>query len=154
MKNSINKWVVMSIISGMFAVSCNTPKEKIEDAKVDMESATTDMKVATKDMQEAKDEYLADVEKYKNESNTQIAANEESIKEFNARIAGQKASAAKEYKEKIASLEKKNSDMKLKLDNAKTDSKENWEKFKKEFSHDMDELGNAFKDFTVKNVKK
>ena len=119
-----------------------------------MESATTDMKDATKDMQEAKDEYLADVEKYKNESKTQIAANEESIKEFNARIAGQKASAAKEYKEKIASLEKKNSDMKLKLDNAKTDSKENWEKFKKEFSHDMDELGNAFKDFTVKNVKK
>ena len=35
----------------------------------------------------------------------------------------------------------------------KADGKENWEKFKAEFGHDMDELGNAFRDLTVKNVK-
>jgi hypothetical protein len=41
----------------------------------------------------------------------------------------------------------------MKMDNYKADSKENWEKFKVEFSRDMDELGAAFKDLTVKNVK-
>jgi len=43
--------------------------------------------------------------------------------------------------------------MKLKMDNYKLEGKENWEKFKMEFSHDMDELGKAFSDLTVKNVK-
>ncbi|MFN0047523.1 MAG: hypothetical protein ACKVOU_00200 [Cytophagales bacterium] len=43
--------------------------------------------------------------------------------------------------------------MKKKMDDYKEDGKENWEKFKTEFNHDMDEIGNAFKDLTVKNVK-
>jgi len=44
--------------------------------------------------------------------------------------------------------------MKQKLGDHKEDGKENWNAFKKEFNHDMDELGNAFKDLTVNNVKK
>ena len=50
-------------------------------------------------------------------------------------------------------LEVKNSDMRMRMDNYKEDGKDNWETFKTEFSHDMDELGKAFKDLTVKNVK-
>ncbi len=56
--------------------------------------------------------------------------------------------------EKIAELDSKNTDMKRKLDNFKANGKDNWETFKTEFSHDMDELGNAFRDLTVKNTKK
>ncbi len=40
-----------------------------------------------------------------------------------------------------------------KMNDYKANGKENWEIFKKEFNHDMDELGKAFKDLTVKNVK-
>ena len=54
---------------------------------------------------------------------------------------------------KIDELEQKNSELKKRLDDYKADGKEKWEKFKAEFSHDMDELGKAFKDLTVKNVK-
>lgn len=43
--------------------------------------------------------------------------------------------------------------MKKKMDDYNMDGKENWEKFKTEFNHDMDELGQAFKDLTVNNVK-
>ena len=39
------------------------------------------------------------------------------------------------------------------MDEYNQEGKENWEKFKTEFSHDMDELGKAFKDLTVKNTK-
>ena len=42
--------------------------------------------------------------------------------------------------------------MKKKMDDYKAEGKEQWEAFKTEFSHDMDELGQAFKDLTVKNV--
>ncbi len=43
--------------------------------------------------------------------------------------------------------------MKKKMENYKEEGKDKWEIFKAEFSHDMDELGKAFKDLTVKNVK-
>ena len=39
------------------------------------------------------------------------------------------------------------------MDDYKADGKDKWETFKAEFSHDMDELGHAFKGLTVKNVK-
>ncbi len=37
--------------------------------------------------------------------------------------------------------------------NYKADGEKNWEAFRTEFSHDMDGLGSAFKDITVKNSK-
>ena len=39
------------------------------------------------------------------------------------------------------------------MDDYKETGKENWLIFKMEFNRDMDELGQAFKDLTVKNVK-
>ena len=43
--------------------------------------------------------------------------------------------------------------MKKKLEDYQAEGKDSWETFKTEFSHDMDALGNAFKDLTVNNVK-
>jgi len=53
----------------------------------------------------------------------------------------------------LATLENKNNDLKIKLANFKEDSQDNWESFKTEFSKDMNELGQAFKDLTTDNVK-
>lgn len=70
------------------------------------------------------------------------------------RIKDQKATAKAEYEEKIDALNKKNSDMKMKLDDFKFDNRTKWESFKSEFNKDMSELGTAIKDFTVKDEKK
>ena len=43
--------------------------------------------------------------------------------------------------------------MKKSMDDYKAGGKEQWEKFKAEFNHDMDELGKAFKDLSVDNKK-
>ena len=94
-----------------------------------------------------------EIESYRKETADKIAANDRSIAEFNSRIKEQKREAAADYKLKIAKLEQKNSDMKKQLDEYKADGKEKWGKFKTEFNHDMEELGKAFKDLTVKNVK-
>lgn len=139
------------IISAIFTLAiiagaCSSPTEKVEDAK-------TDVVEANKELDEANSEYMADMAKYKTETAEKIAANEVIIKDFNARIASQKKDAQVEYKQKVAALEQKNTDMKMKMDDYKLDGKENWEKFKTEFNHDMDELGKAFKDLTIKNVK-
>jgi len=50
-------------------------------------------------------------------------------------------------------LRKKNKRLKEKLDSYKNDADSDWHSFKREFNHDMDELGHSLKDFTVDNKK-
>jgi hypothetical protein len=59
----------------------------------------------------------------------------------------------KEYRERIAELKSRNEKAKERLNNYNDNNHEKWEDFKREFNHDMDELGNALKDFTVNNKK-
>ncbi len=146
MKKSILALTVFAIIAGAILTSCNTPAEKVKDAQTNVTQANKDLDAANK-------EYLADIENYRNETADKITANDKSIVEFKARIEHEKKGAKAEYNKKITELEQKNSDLKKKLDDYKSDGKEKWETFKAEFSHDMDELGQAFKDLTVNNVK-
>ena len=146
MKKSILALAASALITGAFLTSCNTPAKKVENAE-------NEVKEANKELDKANEEYLADIESYRKETADKIAANDRSIAEFNARIKREKMDAKADYKKKIAELEQKNSDMKKKMDDYKAEGKENWEKFKAEFSHDMEEIGKAFKDLTVKNVK-
>ncbi len=148
MKTTLVALAIFTFITATIVTSCDnsTSSEKVEEAK-------TDVAEANKDLDKANEEYLADVQNYRTETDAKIAANELSIAEFNARMAKQKNDAKVAYKQKIAELEMKNSDMKKKMDDYKQDGKENWEKFKTEFNRDMDELGKAFNDFTTKNNK-
>ena len=132
-------------LSIFLIMSCNSSTENVEDAQSGLLEASIEL-------DEANAAYLADMEKYKTETATKIAANEAIVLDFNNRIDSQKLEARIAYKQKIADLESKNSDMKMRLDNYKQDNKEGWEKFKTEFSRDMEELGKAFQDLTVQNV--
>ena len=91
------------------------------------------------------------MENFKKSTANKIAANEKSLQEFNARIADQKSEVKVEYEKQISVLNSKNSDLKKKLEDFKIDNINNWKVFKKEFVGDMETLGKAFKDFTIKN---
>ena len=147
MKKSILALAAATFITCAVLTSCNTtPSQKIENAQENVNQAN-------KDLDQANKEYLADIENYRIETAKTIAANDESIKEFNARMAHDKKAANADYKKRMAELEQKNKDMKIRLENYKAEGKDKWVIFKAEFSHDMDEMGKAFKDLTVKNVK-
>ena len=146
MKKLLTVFLTTSVLSLFILTSCSTPAEKVVNA----EYKVTD---ANKDLDKANTEYLADITSYRKETADKIAANDKSIADFNARIANEKKDAKADYKNKIDALEKKNSDMKKRMDDYKADGKDKWEIFKIEFSHDMDGLGKAFKDLTVKNAK-
>jgi len=133
-------------ITGAFLTSCNSPSKKVENAE-------DNVKEANQDLDKANAEYLADIESYRKEAADKIAANNRSIAEFNVRIENEKKDAKADYKKKIAALEQKNSDMKKKMDEYKAEGKDKWEAFKIEFNHDLEEIGKAFKDLTVKNVR-
>ncbi len=146
MKKSILVLATAILVSGSIFTSCNTPAEKVENAQDKVIEAN-------EDLTKANEEYLEDIEKYRRETAAKIDANNQSIAEFKARKENEKKEARAEYKEKIAELEQKNTDMKKKLDDYQAEGKDNWDKFKVEFNRDMDELGQSFKDFSVKNTK-
>jgi len=146
MKKTILALATSVFITGAILTSCTSSSGKVEEAQNNVDQAN-------KDLEQANKEYLADIENYRQETAGRIAANDQAIAEFNARMDHEKKAVRAEHKKKVAELEKKNRDMKKKLEDYREDGKENWQIFKAEFSHDMDELGKAFKDFAVKNNK-
>ena len=135
------------ILVGATITSCtSTPAEKVSNAQKEVTQATKDLEAANK-------AYLADIETYRKEAADKVMANDKAIADFKARIETQKQSAKGTYQKQIMELERKNTDMKKKMDDYKVDTKEKWEAFKSEFSHDMEDLGNAFKGLTVKSTK-
>ncbi len=146
MKSSILALAACTFIGSSFLTSCTTPAEKVDNAQ-------TNVVEAKKDLALANQEYLAEIEIYRKEEANKITANEQSIADFKARVAKEKKEVKADYEKQIAELEQKNSDMKKRLDVYKADSKEQWVKFKTEFGADMDNLGKAFKGFTIKDKK-
>lgn len=125
---------------------CSSPAHNVEEAEANVADAN-------KDLVKANEEYLADIENSRRETAERVLANEKSVFEFNERVENKKQAATMEYKEKVARLEQKNSDMKKKMDDYKAEGKENWEAFKTQFNHDMEELGQSFQDLTTRKTK-
>jgi len=144
---------VFVLVAAVIITSCQssankveTAQDKVRDAKEKVISAKSDLIIAQQDSN-------AEYQKFKKESDEKIMAHNKSIAEFKARIAKEKKEIQGKYEMELAILEQKNSDLKKKLDGFKEEGKDKWDKFKAEMSRDMDELGKAFKDLTVKNNK-
>lgn len=146
MKKSIVTITVLVLLAGaIYLISRNSAAENVDNAEDKVMEAQMNL-------DKANIAYLADMEVYRQENAAKIESNNRSIAAFHARVASEKAETRADYQRKIAELEQMNTDMKKRVDEYKADGKDNWEKFKVEFNRDMDELGNAFKDLTVKNV--
>ena len=146
MKKSMLILAACTCIAGAMMTSCNTSATKVENARENVVKANQDLDQANR-------EYLADVENYKKETAARIAANDQTISDLKASMAHEKRVVKAGYKKNVEELEQKNAEMKMKIEGYKVEGKDKWQIFKAEFSHDMDELGKAFKDLTVKNVK-
>ncbi len=146
MKNSILNLVTFVMIAGVITAGCSSSAGRVKKAEKNVTSAN-------KDLEDANREYLADVENYRKEATGNIEANDRRIAELKTAIDDKNDDAREAYKKQIDDLEQKNRDMKKKIREYKADGKGRWEIFKSEFSHDMEALGQAFKDIAVKNVK-
>lgn len=133
--------VAVAIFSG-----CESSEKKVDKAQ-------DNVVAANEALDEANAEYLADIEAYRKEKANQIAANDSTILVLKTKIANEKKDVKADFEKKIAELEQKNRDLNAKMADYKDEGKERWESFKREFNHDMEELGKALKDLTVNNKK-
>lgn len=154
MKKSMITLSAAVFVAGSILSGCSSPEKKVENAEQNVLEAKEDAKEANQELA-AKEQAaaLSDFEKFKLEANEQINSNERRITELRIEMKteGKEARAADE--KRIDALETRNHDLKIKLDNYNDDGKSDWQKFKAEFNHDMDAIGAAFKDITVKNTK-
>ena len=134
-----------TMMTGALLTSCNTSSNKVDDAQEALIKSKQDLETARK-------EFLADMATFRKETAIRIAANDQRIAELKTNINNERKEARAGYKKKIAALEQKNKEMKKKMDEYNEEGNENWERFKTEFNHDMDALGQAFKDIGVRNT--
>jgi t-SNARE complex subunit (syntaxin) len=150
----MNKPILILTLTGLMAgsifVSCHQSSsnkiDKIEDKLLkeqeDVGQARHDLNQALKDS----------IREFKLDAQNKIAGNDRKIDEFKAKIAKGKKSAGDKYEAKINDLEKKNKDLRKRLDDFIDESGDAWASFKREFNHDMDEIGNSLKDITKDNI--
>ena len=146
MRTSILALAAFALLAGAVSISCSSSSKKVDDAQNSIREARQDLDAANK-------EFLADMENFRVEMVAKIDANDKRIAELKANMVNEKKTAQADYKKKIDDLEKRNRALKAKIDGYEGEGKENWENFKAEFNHDMDQFGQAFKDIGVRNTK-
>ncbi|WP_317898081.1 hypothetical protein [Aurantibacillus circumpalustris] len=134
------------VLTSLFFGACTSSSEKVENAQEEVTEAN-------QNLEDANEEYRKDYASYKEEVANRITYNEQIIIDFKERVKLQKDEAKADYDEKIEALNQKNSDLRKRMDDYTVQGKESWEAFKTEFDRDMDELGEAFKNLNVNNVK-
>ena len=144
MKKSILTFPASILTIAFIVISCSSPEEKVEKAENKVIEANNKLDSAIKN-------YKVDIAAYRIETANQIASNEKTIADFNSKIAKKKKEVKADYLKEIAALEKKNTDMKMKLNSYKDDGNDKWRTFKSEFSKEMNDLGKSIKDLTSKD---
>lgn len=146
MKKTILQTAFIILAAVGMLSSCASKEKKVEDAKLRVEDAKQDLNQAQRELN-------AEYPSFKTDAEAKIADNERQIVALNAIINNPGKLPLDEMRKKeVAELEEKNAQLKSRLygyEKERTD----WETFKREFNHDMEGIGEAFKELGKKNTK-
>ncbi len=154
MKKFIYMTALTTLMAGTIITGCNSPAQKEEAAKDKVEDAKEDLKEAQVDAnaQAQKNASAEEWKAFRSESEEKILKNENRIAELKLKLKKPGTILDPVYEKRIETLETRNKDLRAKLD-AYEKNQSDWESFKREFNHDMEELGQSLQDFTVDNKK-
>jgi hypothetical protein len=140
----ISIWGLLSFLTFSY---CNSNSNKVD-------TAAEHVNEAQNDLEDAQQEYLREWEKFKTDTRAEIDANDNYIVTYRE-MEKKDPEFSTKYKLRIDELENENSRLKGQLDSYNKDNmkKDDWESFKREFRHDMDQLGNSLKNLTKDNKK-
>ncbi len=143
MKKSIFTLAAMSLLmTGAIFTSCNSAAQKEDN------TTTTEQQdvIADEQVVATAEEW----QEFKTDAEAKIKRNELRIEELTVQMNKPGQVFDDLYKNRILELEQQNKKLQDRID-AYDKSHTDWEKFKREFNHDMDELGDALKNITVNN---
>ncbi len=100
---------------------------------------------AQKNLREAKLDSAADYQKFVNTAELNITENKNIIATLKLKKADKSKNVNDEYNREILDLEKKNNDLENRIKASQHTKTNMWERFKLNFSRDMEKLGQAIK---------
>lgn len=142
----------MLILAHAVFTGCQSSAEKLENANQNVEKERQDLQEAKEDANAAAVK-VANAEEwatFKTESEVKIKENQIRIDELKVKMSKPGKTFDAMYAKNIENLEQKNKDLSKRI-GAYEANQSDWESFKREFNHDMDELGQALRDLTVNN---
>jgi TolA-binding protein len=136
----------LSLLVIILASCTETKSEKVNEA-------AEDVRDAQEELDQAQREYAEEVENYRQSMQTDIDNNKQEIARLRERRINDRAEVIRRRNERIDELQRRNEEMEARIRDYKSNNRENWQEFKREFNNDMDELGKAFRDLGKDNVK-
>lgn len=152
MKKVIYSIAIAAFIASTTLVSCKPSSEEEVVLDENVQQAKENVQDAKDTLSEArKASRQAEWEAFKNDADSIVNVNDAKIAQLKLDMKKSGKTIDAKYQENIDALEEKNKNLKVKVKTFKTEANADWQSFKKEFNHDMTELGQAFKNLTVKN---
>ncbi len=142
-----------SIFTSVFT-SCQSATKKEENAEKKVEKAEEDLKEAQKEVvvEQQKEANADEWKAFREATEQRIKDNDDRIIQLKAEMKASEKANDQAYKARMEAVEAKNKAMRDRMNNQEK-MKSDWESFKREYNHDMDELGQALKDFGTNNKK-
>lgn len=155
MKRSLLFLAIITLVAGSITTTLGqTPDRKSAKARENLQEAKKDVAKAKKDVAQAKKDSIAEYKTFKKKAEIKIEENEKRIAALKGKMSTLNEKEKIAFREKINELEMKNKTLRKRLADYRADERHaKWASFKSEFNHDMNELGKAIKDFTIKNKK-
>lgn len=151
-KTNLLAITIAAISLGSFTASAQEDKEAAA-ARKELAEAEKNVKDANTGLREAKIDSAADYSAFKASAETKINLNKKEIATLKARKLNDTKELQKAYDAKVLALEVKNDELKARIDGSGHTETGKWSSFKREFNHDMSELGKALKDIDKDNTK-
>jgi DNA repair ATPase RecN len=155
MKNLISDFIIaLTMLAVAFLSSCQSNADKLEEANKDVAEAQEELAEARADAREVRIMVANEEEwrTFKSDAEVKIDNYEKRIEEIREDMKKPGKNFDETYRNNIDSLEERNKDLRKRMGYYENNQSD-WDKFKREFNHDMDELGKALKDLTVNNAK-
>ena len=131
--------------------SCNnSPTAKEEDVK----EATQDLIDAEADLDQAEYDSSSDFNTFKESIQLKLVENQNVIDDLKLKITS-KGKVERDIDEvEINKLEKRNTDLRLKIENYEQGPAQKWALFKVDFNNELDDLGKSISEMADRNKKK
>lgn len=151
MRIFILKIALFTGLIGFFLTSCNNSPTAKEN---DLEQAKEDVITAEDDLVEATNDSINDFNQYKESIQLKLIENQKVIDELKLKI-NSKAKVERDLDQvEINKLEKRNTDLKLKIENYEQGPEQKWALFKVDFNNELDDLGKSISEMADRNKKK
>lgn len=139
-------------LTGIIITGCRSAAEKVEAAEIKVQRAQQKLSEIQNSAQgkEHKSVTVENWEMFMSEYEAKIKNNEIRISELKAKMNRPGKTLDVIYEKRINVLEQQNNALNIKIE-AYKENQSDWASFKREFNHDLAELGKALKDLTVSN---